>query len=148
MNLKRLCWRPTSGLRAVAHGFSRGETGLFNSSKPASAGGRDPGAQRALVCRPLKRARKNWEPAFPRLKPWATVLAPAPTILQGQSRWYPFVLRPSPFALFLLTLLFALPLLAEPFQHPSLKASVTVTRDARGIPYIKAANEHDLFFTQ
>src|SRR5437762_3045789 len=59
-----------------------------------------------------------------------------------------FALHPSPFALFLLTLLFAIPLLADPFGHPSLKASVMVTRDARGIPYIKAANEHDLFFTQ
>jgi penicillin amidase len=52
-----------------------------------------------------------------------------------------------PFSL-LFALIVSFPLLAEPFQHPSLKAAVTVTRDARGIPYIKAANEHDLFFTQ
>jgi penicillin G amidase len=37
---------------------------------------------------------------------------------------------------------------AEPFQHPSLKGAVTIRRDGRGIPYIKAANEHDLFFAQ
>src|SRR5205807_5571745 len=52
-----------------------------------------------------------------------------------------------PFSL-LLALFVSAPLLADPFAHPSLKAAVTVTRDARGIPYIKAANEHDLFFTQ
>jgi penicillin G amidase len=37
---------------------------------------------------------------------------------------------------------------AEPFQHPSLKGAATIRRDSRGIPYIKAANEHDLFFAQ
>src|SRR5258708_14290512 len=36
----------------------------------------------------------------------------------------------------------------EPLQHPSLKGAVSIRRDGRGIPYIKAANEHDLFFAQ
>src|SRR5258708_28239646 len=37
---------------------------------------------------------------------------------------------------------------AQTIQDPSLKGGVTVRRDGRGIPYIKAANEHDLFFAQ
>lgn len=31
---------------------------------------------------------------------------------------------------------------------PGLRARVSVRRDARGIPYVEAANEHDLFLTQ
>ena len=30
----------------------------------------------------------------------------------------------------------------------TVSANVSVTRDARGIPYIRAANEDDLFFAQ
>src|SRR5258708_29182799 len=37
---------------------------------------------------------------------------------------------------------------AQNRQDPSLKGAVNVRRDGRGIPYIKAANEHDLFFAQ
>jgi penicillin amidase len=60
---------------------------------------------------------------------------------RGKGRPCPLLLSPFPFAL-LLFVLSALPLLAQ------LPQGTTVKRDARGLPYIKAANEHDLFFAQ
>src|SRR5205807_9142990 len=55
--------------------------GRFNSSKPASAGGRGPTLGWPCLS-PAEAGSKKKGPAFPRLKPWATVLAPlVPTML-------------------------------------------------------------------
>jgi hypothetical protein len=85
MNLKTRA-DDRSGLRAVAHGFSRGKRGLFNSSKPASAGDRvGPRARSALS--PAKAGSKGLGgPGFPRLKPWATALAPSATGMSYHQR--------------------------------------------------------------
>ena len=37
---------------------------------------------------------------------------------------------------------------AVSLRVPGLQANVTVRRDERGIPYLEAANDHDLYFAQ
>ena len=43
---------------------------------------------------------------------------------------------------------FALAQSPQSLALPGLKANVTIRRDARAIPYVKASNETDLFFAQ
>src|SRR5258706_15801613 len=65
------------GLRAVAHGFSRGKRGPFQSSKPALAGDRKGQRVRSALSPAEAGLEEFGGPGVPRLKPWATALAPS-----------------------------------------------------------------------
>src|SRR5947207_5975451 len=76
MNLKTRA-NDRIGLSAVAHGFSRGKSGLFISSEPASAGDREGQRVRSALSPAEAGSKEFGGSAFPRLKPWATALAPS-----------------------------------------------------------------------
>jgi hypothetical protein len=88
MNLKTRA-DDRSGLRTVAHGFSRGRRGLFNSSKPASAGDRVGQRVRSALSPAEAGSKGLGGPGFPRLKPWATALAPSATGMSYHQRVVP-----------------------------------------------------------